>query len=71
MFSFSSRIIFPQNKNGSPMINPCGKYLVKLQINGVSRKVSLLFSLYNIYLFVYNSALHRWESFSVSWGNAS
>eukprot|EP00795_Rhopilema_esculentum_P014106 gene14106-5096_t len=32
-------IIYPQNKEGKPMINPCGKYMVKLIINGVPRKV--------------------------------
>jgi len=32
-------IIYPQKKDGSPMINPCGKYMVKLTFNGVPRKV--------------------------------
>ncbi|XP_018418260.1 PREDICTED: calpain-7 [Nanorana parkeri] len=32
-------IIFPQNKKGEPEYNPCGKYMVKLHINGVPRKV--------------------------------
>ena len=36
---FIFRIIYPQNKEGKPMINPCGKYVVKLRINGVARKV--------------------------------
>ncbi|KAK6166621.1 hypothetical protein SNE40_023271 [Patella caerulea] len=34
-------IIYPQNKQKEPIYNPCGKYMVKLHINGVPRKVVL------------------------------
>jgi calpain-7 len=32
-------IVYPQNERGVPVINPSGKYLVKLHVNGVPRKV--------------------------------
>lgn len=32
-------IIFPQNKEGIPIYNPEGKYIVKLWLNGVARQV--------------------------------
>ena len=34
-----TNIIYPQNKYGQPIYNPYGKYIVKLFLNGVQRKV--------------------------------
>jgi calpain-7 len=34
-----AKIIFPQNKNAEPIYNPCGKYMVRLHLNGCWRKI--------------------------------
>ena len=34
-----SNIIYPQDKNGNPYYNPCGKYVVRLNVNGIRRKI--------------------------------
>jgi calpain-7 len=34
-------LIFPQNNEGSPIINPTGKYIVRLWLNGVARQVTV------------------------------
>ena len=34
-----TRVIYPQDDTGAPRYNRCGKYMVKLWINGVPRKV--------------------------------
>lgn len=34
-------ILYPQNKAGGPIYNECGKYVVKLWLNGVARRVQI------------------------------
>ncbi|XP_038044478.1 calpain-7-like [Patiria miniata] len=37
--SVITKIVYPQDKQGKPIYNPCGKYMVILHLNGVKRKV--------------------------------
>ncbi|XP_071803068.1 calpain-7-like [Asterias amurensis] len=37
--SLITKIIYPQDKQGKPLYNPCGKYMVILHLNGVKRKI--------------------------------
>ena len=34
-----SNILFPKNRNNIPLYNPFGKYMVKLHLNGIKRKI--------------------------------
>jgi len=37
--SLLSKIIYPKNKKGEPVYNPCGKYMISLTLNGCLRKI--------------------------------
>lgn len=39
-------ILYPRNKNDEPRYNPDGKYMVKLHVNGIPRKVSKQISIF-------------------------
>lgn len=39
--SLLSKIIYPQNKKGEPIFNPCGKYMISLTLNGCERKITV------------------------------
>lgn len=40
-FKMISSSIYPQDENGNPIFSPCGKYIVKLYINGQWRAVTV------------------------------
>lgn len=49
------RLIHPQNRNGDPIINPNGKYLVSFNLNGCRRKVR------ELHVLVYYRPCRSWS----------
>lgn len=50
--SLITSIIYPKNKNKQPIFNPFGKYMIKLHINGVRRKVMIVYCYVLLLFFV-------------------